>query len=167
MINALPSLADIMAQVISRQREMFVGILVGCLILSSSDVLSAHISTESTPSTGETRRALSEKPLRLAAFGANIPDRLNYIFDLPWCRRWDFGCISCRKLRPFVWCSELRRNCVETFQSVTCGDFDVPADCTQWSDGCNDCTRDPIRGVLCTAKACNNHRQELSCLPRR
>jgi hypothetical protein len=28
-----------------------------------------------------------------------VPDELKYIFDLPWCKRWEFRCFRCEKAK--------------------------------------------------------------------
>jgi hypothetical protein len=81
-----------------------------------------------------------------------VPDQLRYLFELPWCKQWNFNCNKCEKKEGEVVCT--RNNwlppdrCTEDFSSRYCTAWSAPIECARWSDGCNVCQRAPKRSAL-------------------
>jgi hypothetical protein len=92
---------------------------------------------------------------------AVVPERLRYVFDLPWCKAWEFRCMRCQKQGDEITCQRSRDNCEETFSQFWCTSFNLPPRCTAWSDGCNICR---CREGCCTAQACPNYSPTFFCL---
>ena len=78
-----------------------------------------------------------------------VPENLNYLFDLPWCSRWRFSCISCERTGDGIKCFEHRKACREMFKFQQCEIYNVPKGCVVWKDGCNFCNKNG-----CTLKSC-------------
>jgi hypothetical protein len=91
-----------------------------------------------------------------------IPDRLRYLFDLPWCSAWFFKCSLCEKQGDGISCRPVDQNCQEDFSIFRCRGFVVPDTCDVWSDGCNYCDRGG-----CTARACVPYTPRYQCLQPR
>src|SRR5262245_5498766 len=74
-----------------------------------------------------------------------VPERLKYLFDLPWCRKWSFGCVACSRSNNEIQCEMIskRADCTPPFQVYHCVDVVVPKGCVVWSDGCNTCQPSP------------------------
>jgi hypothetical protein len=69
-----------------------------------------------------------------------VPERLHYLFDLPWCKRWSLLCIRCEKKDDQIACEKVSDTC-GGFQQYYCEEYNVPGQCLEWSDGCNVCER--------------------------
>lgn len=82
-----------------------------------------------------------------------IPEDLKYLFDLPWCSRWKFSCISCEKTSDGVKCFNHREACAETFRFHACEIFNPPKGCIAWLDSCNFC----YENKGCTLKPCQEY----------
>jgi hypothetical protein len=97
-----------------------------------------------------------------------LPERLHYIFDLSWCRRWGFSCIRCGKKENRIACEYMKEDCQESFRYFSCVEFNVPSACEVWSDGCNTCSRttSPDRHS-CTLVSCPNYVPAFTCKSRR
>jgi hypothetical protein len=98
-----------------------------------------------------------------------FPNELKYVLEIPWCKKWDFGCFSCAKRNGRIVCDRLVARCdAFLYDGFTCIDFDVEKSCLQWSDGCNTCTRwQSTPGTVgCTSMACRPYVPELTCLLR-
>jgi hypothetical protein len=54
-----------------------------------------------------------------------VPDRLRYIFELPWCKAWLFRCTRCEKQNDSIVCERLTESCEENFSVFRCRAFDV------------------------------------------
>jgi hypothetical protein len=92
--------------------------------------------------------------------GVGVPDHLRYIFDLPWCKRWENKCFRCAKHHGSISCETKLSDCGEYYRDFYCTEFSVPQECLAWRDGCNIC-----RGNSgCTAMACPNYKPVFSCL---
>jgi hypothetical protein len=89
-----------------------------------------------------------------------VPDRLRYVFDLPWCKIWEFRCFRCQKQDDEIVCERSRENCEETFSQFRCRDFNPPPKCAGWSDGCNTCRRNGG----CSGRVCPQYRPSFICL---
>ncbi|SRR6266540_5529868 len=92
-----------------------------------------------------------------------IPERLRYLFDLPWCKKWRFSCVVCVKRGDRIGCERIRESCHEPFRHFFCREFDVPENCQVWSDGCNTCSRHSGE-VYCTAMGCPRYDPKFTCL---
>ena len=79
----------------------------------------------------------------------DVPSHLQYLFDLPWCTRWRFTCMSCEKTGSEIKCFDQRTACNEQFKFYHCEVFNPPEDCAAWRDGCNFCTE-----KSCTLMSC-------------
>jgi hypothetical protein len=71
----------------------------------------------------------------------DVPSNLQYLFDLPWCTRWRFSCMSCEKRGDGIRCVDRREACNEQFKFYQCEAFNLPKNCVAWRDGCNFCTK--------------------------
>jgi len=93
-----------------------------------------------------------------------VPQRLHYLFDLPWCAKWLFTChVLCKKVGDRIQCEEGRAKCDPSFEHFECREFSVRESCERWSDGCNTCTR--VSGTTyCTAMACRPYVPSFACL---
>src|SRR5262249_20080465 len=40
-----------------------------------------------------------------------VPERLHYLFDLPWCKKWDLVCIRCEKKDGRIVCERIGESC--------------------------------------------------------
>jgi hypothetical protein len=81
-----------------------------------------------------------------------IPENLRYLFDLPWCSRWRFSCMSCEKTIDGINCFDRRDACQEMFKFYHCEGYSLPKGCVVWMDGCNFCTENG-----CTLKSCQEY----------
>jgi len=81
-----------------------------------------------------------------------IPANLLYLFDLPWCARWQFTCISCEKNAGNIECINRRNSCEEHFRYYHCERYSPPKGCIAWVDGCNFCSNGS-----CTLKPCQEY----------
>lgn len=104
-------------------------------------------------------------PAQVSSESRRVPDDLKFIFDLPWCKRWKFSCMSCRKEGITIACQSTQQNCTETFEAIACQEFNLPPTCRAWSDGCNTCSREPSGDIYCTAAYCRRHLLTVRCLP--
>lgn len=102
-----------------------------------------------------------------------VPERLRYLFDLPWCKRWNLGCIDCVRKDDRIVCEKKSDTC-GGFQEYYCKEFDVPDQCLAWSDGCNMCEliqcppeSDRCGSVSCTARGCINPKPRFACFKTR
>jgi len=86
------------------------------------------------------------------AVTASIPQDLNYLFDLPWCSRWGFTCMSCEQTTSGIKCVNRKDACHETFKFYHCEAYNLPKGCVAWVDGCNFCGRNG-----CTLMACQEY----------
>jgi hypothetical protein len=92
-----------------------------------------------------------------ATAGVTIPDSLRYIFDLPWCKRWDLACVQCQKRGNGVQCVSKRQDCTEEFKYYYCSAFNLPKGCVQWRNGCNTCTPQADGRIYCTLAPCDEY----------
>jgi hypothetical protein len=96
--------------------------------------------------------------------GPEVPRSLWYLFDLPWCRAWNFNCNRCQKNGDTIVCEQTKQGCRENWKLFDCAEIVVPRDCEVWSDGCNVCGRpkgaDPGG---CTAGACRPYVPRFKC----
>jgi hypothetical protein len=92
-----------------------------------------------------------------------IPERLRYLFDLEWCKQWEFTCLRCERRGDSIACIRLQRDCEEAFGSFKCARVDIPLECSEWTDGCNLCRRGEGE-VSCTRSVCIPHHAEFKCL---
>jgi hypothetical protein len=86
----------------------------------------------------------------------NVPENLRYIFDLPWCTRWRFRCMSCEKKNGAIRCFDSKESCHETFSYYRCEQHNLPRGCVIWNDGCNSCGMKSGEEV-CTLKSCEEY----------
>lgn len=98
-----------------------------------------------------------------------VPERLRYLFDLPWCKKWDLSCLRCEKVGDQISCERLGGSCGD-FQQYYCREYKVSEQCLTWYDGCNECRRVPCSPasencsrISCTARACLNPRPRFVC----
>lgn len=123
-----------------------IGPLRGCLIALVLTLLLFSPSSaqqETTPTPNEVNVA--------------IPGSLRYIFDLPWCRRWDLACVQCQKRGNDIHCVSRRDNCTEDFKYYHCSAFNLPKGCVQWRNGCNTCTIQSDGRTYCTLAPCDEY----------
>jgi hypothetical protein len=104
-------------------------------------------------------RAIAQDRIEL-----NVPQRLHYLFDLPWCAKWLFTChVLCKKVGDRIQCEEGRAKCDPSFEQFECREFSVRESCERWSDGCNTCAR--VSGeTYCTAMGCRPYVPSFACL---
>ena len=99
-----------------------------------------------------------------------IPDNLRYLFDFPWCTKWDLGCFHCEKKAGKITCERQSNDCSHyTPGYFACIGFDVEKSCQSWTyDGCNVCTRGwpTSDSTHCTAMYCGSNRPKFTCLRR-
>jgi hypothetical protein len=97
---------------------------------------------------------------------AQVPDRLRYIFDLPWCKSWDFRCVTCRKTSAGrIACGPQRPNCNEDYTVFRCHEFNAPPRCQAWNDGCSVCARGADGLVYCTSSGgCVPYQPSFTCI---
>jgi hypothetical protein len=98
-----------------------------------------------------------------------VPERLRYLFDLPWCKRWDLICMDCERKDDRIVCEKKSNSC-GGFQQYYCKDYNVPEECLRWNDGCNVCERIQCApasascgSISCTARACINPKPHFAC----
>jgi hypothetical protein len=92
-----------------------------------------------------------------------FPERLRYVFDLSWCKSWQFACAQCEKdSSGNVVCKNTP--CKGKHEFFWCADFAVDKNCTQWGDGCNRCVRDATGFAQCTLRNCFDYRPRFTCL---
>lgn len=107
-------------------------------------------------------------PLAPTRSETQVPDRLLYIFDLPWCSSWRFSCVSCEKGDQGIRCETTKDDCSENFGRVSCEKYKVPGQCRAWFDGCNHCSAGTSRHghiqIGCTQLGCTNYRPRFICL---
>jgi hypothetical protein len=125
-----------------------------CVVVIFGILASAYV-----PLAAEAQTPGSTEPAPVA------PERLRYVFDLPWCKAWEFRCVRCQKQDDEITCQRFREmvgriTCEENFLTFHCWRFNPPPRCTVWSDGCNICGR--YRN--CTAQACPQYRPNFICL---
>jgi hypothetical protein len=96
-------------------------------------------------------------------FPITVPESIRYVFDLPWCKMWQFRCGICEKSDNQVVCDFDPQNCSKSSNYLRCVNFNVPAKCQIWSDGCNTCSRQP-RGISCTALGCQPYIPAFTCM---
>jgi hypothetical protein len=120
-------------------------------VATSTDVTGRPIAAPLYPSQvqllGDSSKNRVSETQRASA--PSIPGNLIYLFDLPWCKRWRFSCMSCEKRGDGIKCFDRREACNEQFKFYHCEDFNLPEDCTAWRDGCNFCTKNG-----CTLMSC-------------
>jgi hypothetical protein len=102
-----------------------------------------------------------------------VPERLRYLFDLPWCKRWNLICIDCERKDNRIVCEKKSDTC-GGFQQYYCKEYNVPEECLSWNDGCNVCDRiqcPPVSAncgsISCTARGCFNPKPRFACLSPR
>jgi hypothetical protein len=100
---------------------------------------------------GQNSIAAEEDPVSSTVLPA-IPEDLKYLFDLPWCSRWKFSCMSCEKTGDEVKCFDRRESCNEAFRFHACEIFNPPKGCIAWLDSCNFCGESG-----CTLNACKEY----------
>jgi hypothetical protein len=102
-----------------------------------------------------------------------VPERLRYLFDLPWCKKWNLQCIRCEKKDGQVACEKVGDNC-GGFQQYYCQEYNVPDECVEWTDGCNVCERiscppatNRCGAISCTTRGCFNPKPRFQCVKSR
>jgi hypothetical protein len=92
-----------------------------------------------------------------------LPDRLRYVFDLPWCKAWQFACARCEKEGPAeIACTKTA--CTGNHEFFRCVEFAVDKQCARWTDGCNGCWWDRAGRATCTARICFDYRPRFTCV---
>lgn len=86
-----------------------------------------------------------------------IPESIRFIFDLPWCQRWQLSCLRCESRNGDIVCERTRSDCEETFQFYSCAQYNLPEGCVNWQDGCNLCVKEGLR-MSCTLRPCKEQR---------
>jgi|SRR5436190_1134511 hypothetical protein len=99
-------------------------------------------------------------------FRVTVPESTRYIFDIPWCTKWLFLCGACEKVNNQVVCNFDPQDCSESFRVFQCEDFNAPAACQIWSDGCNIYSRQPD-GISRTAMKCQPYVPAFTCMKER
>jgi hypothetical protein len=87
------------------------------------------------------RSPSTDDSLPVVGEASSIPESLNYLFDLPWCSRWHFSCMSCEKKNGSIECFDRKSACLEQFKFYQCESYNLPKKCVAWRDGCNFCTK--------------------------
>jgi hypothetical protein len=90
-------------------------------------------------------------------FSAAIPGSIGYIFDLPWCAKWELSCQRCDKRNGSIVCERTRESCQETFNYYYCAQFNLPPGCFRWRDGCNSCVKGSDGRISCTLAPCQEY----------
>jgi hypothetical protein len=92
-----------------------------------------------------------------------FPERLRYVFDLPWCKAWQFACARCEKdSSGSIVCA--KTDCTTNHEFFRCVDFAVDKQCAEWTDGCNGCWWDRAGRASCTARSCFNYHPRFTCV---
>jgi hypothetical protein len=92
-----------------------------------------------------------------------FPERLRYVFDLPWCKAWQFACARCEKDNSGkIACT--KRDCTRNHEFFRCVSFAVDKQCAEWTDGCNRCEWNAAGHASCTARSCFNYRPRFTCV---
>jgi hypothetical protein len=92
-----------------------------------------------------------------------FPEGLRYVFDLPWCKAWQFACARCEKdSSGRVVCT--KTDCTTNHEFFRCVDFAVDKQCARWTDGCNGCWWDRAGRATCTARNCFDYRPRFTCV---
>jgi hypothetical protein len=111
----------------------------------------------------EFAQRVAQADARPTSSQVSIPRNLLYIFDLTWCARWRFRCMSCEKTGGGIKCSDRKDACEETFAYYRCERFVLPTGCVRWRDGCNACDK-----RYCTLSNCPEYlapnRPSFECL---
>jgi hypothetical protein len=115
--------------------------------------------------------------------GDVVPEHLRFLFELPWCKQWNFNCNKCEKKDGEIVCTRNdwlpQDSCAEDFSRRHCTSWSPPTECARWSDGCNICQIAPKRPSLncsgpddlcqkyrkggywsCTLMACDEHKSD-------
>lgn len=93
----------------------------------------------------------------------DVPERVRYLFDLHWCKKWHFECTTCEKEDQQFMCARKASDCEETYTHFECRKFNVSQECLRWNDGCNTCTRNSDGHTDCTLLACPGHQPWFTC----
>ena len=117
--------------------------------------------------------ASAQRPSSNTSEVPQVPERLRYLFDVPWCKRWKIDCLTCEKEDDRIVCKRIRTSC-GSFELYGCDEYNVPPEqCMSWFDGCNTCERiqcppnsTNCGHIFCTARACFNFKPRFVCSRR-
>ena len=109
-----------------------------CLPLNRSHALLAHSRHRYRSLIFSAGLAFAEGATQSSTEVPQVPERLRYLFDVPWCRRWRLECISCEKKDDRIVCERRSERC-GSFQLYHCEEYNVLEErCLAWFDGCNE-----------------------------
>src|ERR1051326_2747653 len=92
-----------------------------------------------------------------------FPANIKHLFELKWCKKCKFDCLTCERVDGTIHCSETSNICQTKFDKYECINYEIPQTCLAWYDGCNYCRR--RQGGRIRAVACLSHPDQLFGVP--